>query len=72
MVLSQKCCFDTPKNTYQNDPHLDLRLMWAGKAERTSFKVPAVSLHAHERIDAKTIVQAVRTHNGSGELTAWG
>jgi len=44
---------ESPKKTYQNDPHLDPQLVWAGKAERTSFKVPTVSLHVHERIDGQ-------------------
>ena len=46
--------------TYQYDPHLDPQLVWAGKAERTSFEVPTVSLHVHERIDPRTIVEAVQ------------
>ncbi len=48
------------KKTYQYDPHLDPQLQWAGKAERTSFEVPVVSLHVHERIDPKTIIEAVK------------
>ena len=39
-------------------------LQWAGKAERTSFEVPTVSLHVHERIDPRTIIEAVRRKNG--------
>jgi len=35
-------------------------LNWAGKAERTSFDVDTVSLHVHERIDAMSILAAVR------------
>jgi len=35
-------------------------LSWAGKAERTAFEVPTVSLHVHERIDPKSIMEAVR------------
>jgi adenine-specific DNA-methyltransferase len=35
---------------YEYDPHLDPQLMWTGKAENTSFEVPTVSLHIHERI----------------------
>jgi adenine-specific DNA-methyltransferase len=35
-------------------------LQWAGKAEHTSFDVPTVSLHVHERIDPRTIIEAVR------------
>jgi adenine-specific DNA-methyltransferase len=45
---------------YQYDPHLDPQLVWAGKAEHTSFEVPVVSLHVHERISAKAILRAVR------------
>src|SRR6266496_1327849 len=41
-------------------------LQWAGKAERTSFEVPSVSLHVHERIDPRTIIEAVRRKNGNG------
>jgi adenine-specific DNA-methyltransferase len=53
------------KKTYAYDPHLDPTLVWAGKAERTSFEVPTVSLHVHERIDPRSIVEAVRKKNGS-------
>ncbi|MCL6613813.1 MAG: site-specific DNA-methyltransferase [Firmicutes bacterium] len=42
------------------EPYLD----WAGKAERTSFEVPTVSLHVHERIEPRTILEAVRKSNG--------
>jgi adenine-specific DNA-methyltransferase len=57
---------DTGRKTYQYDPHLDPTLQWAGKAERLSFEVPTVSLHVHERIDPKTIIQAVKRKNGVG------
>jgi adenine-specific DNA-methyltransferase len=57
---------DAGRRTYQYDPHLDPQLVWAGKAEHTSFDVPTVSLHVHERIDPKTIIQAVRKRNGNG------
>src|SRR5690242_7781054 len=52
------------KRAYAYDPHLDPSLQWAGKAERTSFEVPTVSLHVHERIDPRTILEAVRKKNG--------
>jgi adenine-specific DNA-methyltransferase len=48
------------KKTYAYDPHLDPQLQWAGKAEHTSFEIPTVSLHVHERIDPRTIIEAVR------------
>ncbi|MEW5920808.1 MAG: site-specific DNA-methyltransferase [Bacillota bacterium] len=43
-------------------------LNWAGKAEHTSFEVPTVSLHVHERIDPNTIIDAVRQHSEAEEL----
>ena len=55
---------DAGKKTYAHDPHIDPELSWAGKAEHTSFEVPTVSLHVHERIDPRTIVEAVRKRNG--------
>jgi len=48
------------KKTFQYDPHLDPQLQWAGKAEHTSFEVPTVSLHVHERIDPRRIIETVR------------
>ncbi len=48
------------KAKYQYDEHLDPQLVWAGKAEHTSFEVPTVSLHVHERIDPRTIIEATR------------
>jgi adenine-specific DNA-methyltransferase len=57
---------DSGRKKYEYDPHLDPQLVWAGKAEHTSFEVPTVSLHVHERIDPKTIIAAVRKRNGNG------
>jgi hypothetical protein len=54
----------TSRRTYDYDPHLDPQLVWAGKSEHTSFEVPTVSLHVHERIDPRTIIEAVRKRNG--------
>jgi adenine-specific DNA-methyltransferase len=48
------------RKSYQYDPHLDPQLQWTGKAERTSFEIPTISLHVHERIDPKTIVDNLR------------
>lgn len=56
---------ESGKKTYAYDPHLDPSLAWAGKAEHTSFEVPTVSLHVHERIDPRTIIEAVRKRNGA-------
>ncbi|WP_424946044.1 site-specific DNA-methyltransferase [Candidatus Spongiihabitans sp.] len=51
------------RRRYAYDPHLDPQLQWAGKAEHTSFDVPTQSLHVHERIDPRTIVDAVRKYS---------
>ncbi|MCM2357309.1 MAG: site-specific DNA-methyltransferase [Geobacteraceae bacterium] len=56
------------KKTYAYDPHLDPQLQWAGKAEHTSFEVPTVSLHVHERIDPQTIIETVKKRNGSHDV----
>ncbi len=58
---------DAGKKSYAYDPHLDPQLVWAGKAERTSFELPTVSLHVHERIDPRTIVEVVRRQNGGAD-----
>lgn len=54
------------KKKYEYDPHLDPQLQWAGKAEHTSFEVPTVSLHVHERIDPKTIIESVKKEKDNG------
>lgn len=61
------------KKKYQYDPHLDPQLQWAGKAEHTRFEVPTVSLHVHERIDPKRIIETVKVSpadEGAGGWTA--
>ncbi|NUO08577.1 MAG: site-specific DNA-methyltransferase, partial [Candidatus Brocadia sp.] len=54
------------KKKYQYDPHLDPQLQWAGKTEHTSFEVPTVSLHVHERIDPKRIIETVKMSPAGG------
>jgi adenine-specific DNA-methyltransferase len=61
---------DTGKRkSYQYDPHLDPQLHWAGKGERTSFEVPTASLHIHERIDPRRIVDSVRKQEDTPQLS---
>ena len=58
------------KQTYAYDPHLEPQLDWAGKTEHSSFLVPTVSLHVHERIDPKTIIEAVsKVADDGGQLS---
>ena len=68
LVTSENDQEEKPK-TYEYDPHLDPHLQWSGKAEHTSFEVPTVSLHVHERIDPRTIIEAARKLNGNGAAT---
>ena len=65
-LVSPDTDHDAGRRTYEYDPHLDPQLQWAGKAEHTSFEVPTVSLHVHERIDPRTIIEAARKRNGAG------
>src|SRR5437879_1321384 len=60
---------EEPKKTYSYDPHLEPQLIWAGKKERTSFELPSVSLHVHERIDPRTIIEAVKKKNGGPQMS---
>jgi len=55
------------RRIYEYDPHLDPQLVWAGKKEHISFEVPTVSLHVHEQIDPRTIIEAVRKRNGNAK-----
>ena len=47
------------KKTYVYDPHPvgPATDVGCGKAEHTSFELPTVSLHVHERIDPRTIIR---------------
>ena len=54
------------RTRYEYDPHLDPQLIWAGKAEHSTLQVPRVSLHVHERIDPRTIIEALRQRSSSG------
>ena len=50
--------YDTSKlkpKKYAYDPHLDPQLVWAGKAKHTSFEVPTVSIHIHDRILSRAL-----------------
>jgi adenine-specific DNA-methyltransferase len=49
-----------PTKRYEYDPRMDPQLVWAGKAERASFEVDAVSIHVHERLSTEAIVKTLR------------
>ncbi|MDR2169148.1 MAG: site-specific DNA-methyltransferase [Planctomycetaceae bacterium] len=48
------------KKQYDYDPHIDPKLDWCGKTEHTSFNVQTLSLHVHERIDPKRIINELK------------
>ncbi|MDR2344919.1 MAG: site-specific DNA-methyltransferase [Planctomycetaceae bacterium] len=48
------------KKQYSYDPHIDPKLDWCGKSEHTSFDVQTVSLHVHERIDPRRIIDELK------------
>jgi len=58
------------KVRYEYDPHLDPQLVWASKAERTSFEVDTVSLHIHERISTQAILKSVQREPAQRSLFA--
>jgi adenine-specific DNA-methyltransferase len=70
-LVTPETDIDKDKKKYVYDPHLDPQLVWAGKAEHTSFEIPTVSLHVHERIDPRTILDAVKKKNGSWQPGLW-
>ena len=70
-----KVYFHAPSAANEHDPHIDPELTWDGKSEaspsgpelawaekeeRGEFTVPTVSLHVHERIDPRSIIEAVQ------------
>lgn len=57
-LVSSSTDNSTGVKKYQHDPHIDPELSWAGKAEGSSFEVPNVSLHIHERIDPQKIAKS--------------
>lgn len=65
--------YDTSKpkpKKYDYDPHLDPQLIWSGKKEHTSFEVPTVSLHIHERIAPEAIIRSIKREDPQVELFA--
>ena len=66
MVTPQTDPDTKKKKTYNHDPHIDPQLNWAGKKENSSFEVDTVSLHVHERIDPKTIIESVKKDTDEG------
>ena len=49
----------TETKKYSFDPFIDPQLDWAGKKERNDLNVDIVSLHVHEKIDPKTLIEKI-------------
>ena len=79
-TAASKVYFHAPTQVSEHDPHIDPELTWegkskpdaletemawAGKDEREEFAVPTVSLHVHERIDPRSIIEAVKKDNAA-------
>jgi len=54
---------------YAFDPYLDPQLNWTGKAEKTELNIDTVSLHVHERIDSKTLIDKLKLKEDNSEST---
>ena len=53
------------KKKYAFDPYLDPQLQWSGKVEKNELEVDTVSLHVHERIDPKTLIEKLKAKSES-------
>lgn len=53
------------KKKYVFDPYLDPQLQWSGKVEKNELEIDTVSLHVHERIDPKTLIEKLKVKSES-------
>jgi adenine-specific DNA-methyltransferase len=53
------------KKKYAFDPYLDPQLQWSGKVEKNELEIDTVSLHVHERIDPKTLIEKLKIKSES-------
>ncbi len=59
----------TGKKSYKYNPFLDPNLEWAGKVEKNQLEIDNVSLHVHEKIDPKLLIDKIKkdTDNSTSE-----
>ncbi len=50
----------TGKKFYKFDPFLDPNLEWTGKLEKNQLEIDNVSLHVHEKIDPKLLIDKIK------------
>ena len=53
------------KTKYVFDPYLDPQLQWSGKVEKSELEIDTVSLHVHERIDPKSLIEKLKLKSES-------
>ena len=51
------------KKKYKFDPFLNPNLEWAGKVEKDHLEIDNVSLHVHERIDPKQLIEKLKNQD---------
>ena len=51
------------KKKYKFDPFLNPNLEWAGKVEKDLLEIDNVSLHVHERIDPKQLIEKLKNQD---------
>ena len=57
---------------YAFDPYLDPQLQWSGKAEKNELEIDTVSLHVHERIDPKNLIEKLKIKSESEVIQSSG
>lgn len=50
---------------YEFDPYIDPQLNWSSKLEKNELNIDIISLHVHERIDTKTLIEKLKSKNKS-------
>ena len=50
------------KKKYKFDPFLDPNLDWTGKLEKNELEIDNVSLHVHEKIDSKLLIDKIKNN----------
>jgi len=58
-----------PPAKYSYDSTLDPQLVWAGKAERTSFEVRPFRSSSMKRLSTKAILETLKGHKADPQLT---
>ena len=58
----------TGKKFYKFDPFLDPNLEWTGKKEKDQLEIDNVSLHVHEKIDPKLLIEKLKSEKKENKV----